>query len=67
MDGFKGVRQTWPALLVAGGSFAVTQFITSNYIGPELPDITSALVCLAATTVFLKFWHPKLSLRVRFG
>jgi lactate permease len=37
----------------------VTQFITSNYIGPELPDITSALVCLAATTVFLKFWHPK--------
>ncbi len=61
MDGFKGVRQTWPAVLVAGGSFAVTQFITSNYIGPELPDITSALVCLAATTVFLKFWHPKLA------
>jgi len=61
MDGFKGVRETWPAVLVAGGSFAVTQFITSNYIGPELPDITSALVCLAATTVFLKFWHPKLA------
>ena len=59
MDGFKGVRQTWPAVLVAGGSFAVTQFFTSNFIGPELPDITSALVCLAATTVFLKFWHPK--------
>jgi lactate permease len=59
MDGFKGVRQTWPAVLVAGGSFAVTQYFTSNHIGPELPDITSALVCLAATTVFLKFWHPK--------
>ncbi len=59
MDGFKGVRETWPALLVAGGSFAVTQFFTSNYIGPELPDITSALVCLVATTVFLKFWHAK--------
>ena len=59
MDGFKGVRQTWPALLVAGGSFAVTQYFTSNHIGPELPDITSALVCLAATTVFLKRWHPK--------
>ena len=59
MDGFKGVRETWPAVLVAGGSFAVTQFFTSNFIGLELPDITSALVCLAATTVFLKFWHPK--------
>src|SRR4030095_3236494 len=59
MDGAKGVRETWPAALVCGGSFAVTQFFTSNHIGPELPDITSALVCLAATTVFLKFWHPK--------
>ena len=58
MDGFKGVRQTWPATLVAGGAFAVTQFFTSNYIGPELPDITSALVCLVATTAFLKLWHP---------
>jgi len=59
MDGFKGVRQTWPVVLVAGGSFAVTQFFTSNFIGPELPDITSALVCLAATTLFLKIWRPK--------
>jgi lactate permease len=59
MDGFKGVRQTWPAVLVAGASFAGTQFVTSNYIGPELPDITSALVCLAVTTFFLKVWHPK--------
>ena len=58
MDGFKGVRQTWPAILVAGGAFAVTQFFTANYIGPQLPDITSALVCLVATTAFLKLWHP---------
>jgi len=58
MDGFKGVRETWPAILVAGGSFAMTQFFTSNYIGPELPDITSALVCLVATTAFLRVWRP---------
>src|SRR6476646_3287193 len=44
MDGFKGVRQTWPAVLVAGASFAITQYFTSNFIGPELPDVTSALV-----------------------
>jgi L-lactate transport len=59
MDGFKGVRETWPAVLVAGGTFAVTQFFTSNFIGPELPDITSALLCLVATTAFLKVWQPK--------
>ncbi|MBL3284153.1 hypothetical protein ELP82_28495, partial [Klebsiella pneumoniae] len=48
MNGFKGIRDTWPAILVAGGSFAVTQFITANYVGPELPDITSALVSLVS-------------------
>ena len=46
MDGFRGIRQTWPAILVAGLSFAITQFFTASYVGPELPDITSALVSL---------------------
>ncbi|MFD2838276.1 lactate permease LctP family transporter [Azotobacter vinelandii] len=59
MDGWKGVRETWPAALVAGSSFAVTQYFTSNYIGPELPDITSALVSIVSLTLFLKVWHPK--------
>jgi len=58
MDGKRGIKETWPAALVAGGSFAVTQYITSNYIGPELPDITSALVSLGALTGFLKVWQP---------
>ncbi|MBP2291517.1 L-lactate permease [Azospirillum rugosum] len=59
MDGWKGIRETWPAILVAGGSFAVTQYLTANFIGPELPDITSALVSLVSITVFLKLWKPK--------
>lgn len=59
MDGFKGVRQTWPALLVAGSSFAITQFITATFLGPELPDITSALVSLVSLALFLKVWQPK--------
>ncbi|MGE7882763.1 L-lactate permease [Bacillus sp. NPDC094077] len=59
MDGFKGVRQTWPALLVAGSSFAITQFITATFLGPELPDITSALVSLVSLSLFLKVWQPK--------
>ena len=59
MDGLRGVKETWPAALVAGLSFAVTQYFTSNFIGPELPDITSALASLIALTLFLKVWQPK--------
>jgi L-lactate transport len=59
MDGMKGVRETWPAVLVAGVSFAVCQFIVSNFVGPELPDVLSALVSLVCTATFLKVWHPK--------
>ncbi|AEI79067.1 glycolate permease GlcA [Cupriavidus necator N-1] len=59
MDGAKGVRETWPAALVCGGCFAVTQYFTSNHIGPELPDITSALVSLVSLAAFLKVWQPR--------
>ncbi|PFK47959.1 L-lactate permease [Bacillus cereus] len=59
MDGFKGIKQTWPALFVAGSSFAITQFITATFLGPELPDITSALVSLICLSLFLKVWQPK--------
>lgn len=58
MDGWRGVRETWPAALVAGASFAITQYLTSNFIGPELPDITSALVSLISLAAFLKVWSP---------
>jgi L-lactate transport len=59
MDGLKGIRQTWPAILVAGGSFALFQYLVSNFMGPELPDILSALASLIFTTLFLKVWKPK--------
>ena len=59
MDGWRGVRETWPAILVTGVTFAVTQYFTSNFIGPELPDITSALVSLISLALFLKVWKPK--------
>ncbi|WP_373753147.1 lactate permease LctP family transporter [Neisseria weixii] len=58
MDGMRGIKQTWPAILVAGVSFAITQFITANFIGPELPDVTSALVSLICLSLFLKKWQP---------
>ncbi|MBD8491971.1 lactate permease LctP family transporter [Pseudomonas syringae] len=59
MDGMRGVKETWPAALVAGASFAITQYLTSNFIGPELPDITSALVSIISLTLFLKVWQPQ--------
>ena len=64
MDGWKGVKEVWPVALVAGGSFAISQYITSNFIGPELPDVTSAIVSIVATTVFLKSWKPKNIMKV---
>jgi lactate permease len=59
MAGFKKAMEIMPAILVTGISFAVTQYLTSNFLGPELPDILSALVSLFALAIFLKFWKPK--------
>ncbi|EMH68135.1 transporter, lactate permease family [Helicobacter pylori HP260BFii] len=59
MDGFKGIKETFPAVFIAAFSFAIAQFLSSNYLGPELPGIISALVSLVATALFLKFWQPK--------
>ncbi|NHB57877.1 L-lactate permease [Acinetobacter sp. 194] len=59
MDGWRGVKETWPAILVGGGSFALAQFLTANYVGPELPDITAAIAALVSLTILLKFWQPK--------
>ncbi|MEN5039397.1 L-lactate permease [Stenotrophomonas sp. TWI1149] len=58
MDGWRGVKETWPAVLVAGGSFAIAQYLTSNFIGPELPDITASLTSLVCLTLFLRRWTP---------
>lgn len=59
MDGWRGVRETWPAVLVGGATFAIVQFLTSNYFGPELPDITAAIATLVVLPLFLRLWQPK--------
>jgi lactate permease len=58
IDGKRGVRQTLPATLVCGISFALAQFVTSNYISIPLTDIVAALVSVAATLLFLRVWQP---------
>ncbi|WP_341302517.1 L-lactate permease [Lysinibacillus sp. FSL H8-0500] len=59
MTGFKKAWEVMPAILVSGISFAVTQYLSSNFLGPELPDVLSALVSLFALAIFMKFWQPK--------
>lgn len=58
MSGWKATMEVLPACLVAGVSFAVFQFLSSNYLGPELPDIIASLAAILALTVFLKSWKP---------
>ena len=65
MAGFKKAMEVMPAILVSGVSFAVTQYVSSNFLGPELPDILSALVSLFALAIFLKFWKPKTIFRFK--
>ena len=56
--GFRGMLGVWPPILVSGGSFAISQFLVSNYSGPLLVDVISALVSIAALSVFLRVWRP---------
>jgi lactate permease len=58
MSGWKGLRGVWPAVLVSGGSFAVVQFLWSNYVGPELVDIIGGLVSLGCLALFCTWWRP---------
>jgi L-lactate permease len=59
LAGFKRMREILPAVLVTGISFAVVQFLVSNFIGPELTDILAALVSMGCLAVLLRYWKPK--------
>ncbi len=58
-SGVRGLRTAWPVALVAGGSFALTQFVISNFVGPELPDVLAALVSLICVIGFVQVWKPR--------
>jgi lactate permease len=57
--GRKAMMEIWPAILVTGLSFAIPQYLVSNFIGPELVDIIAAIVSMVSLIVFLRFWQPK--------
>ena len=57
--GWKGMKDIWPAILVTGVSFAVPQFVISNYINPWIVDIGASLISMGALILFLKVWQPR--------
>jgi len=57
--GFKGMKEVWPAIAVAGVFFAIPQYLVSNYHGPWLTDIIAALCSMACLVLFLRIWKPR--------
>src|SRR6266581_3492355 len=57
--GWRGMMQIWPAILVSGASFAIPQFLISNYINPWIVDIGASLISMGCLVGFLKVWQPR--------
>ena len=57
--GFKGMKEIWPAIIVTGVSFAIPQFLISNFVNPWIVDIGASLISMACLIGFLKIWQPK--------
>jgi lactate permease len=57
--GWRGMKDVWPAILVTAVSFAVPQFVISNYLNPWIVDIGASLISMGALILFLKVWQPK--------
>src|SRR5881227_676481 len=57
--GWRGMTAIWPAILVTGVSFAVPQFVISNFVNPWIVDIGASLISMGALILFLKVWQPR--------
>ncbi|MDB5770058.1 MAG: lactate permease [Burkholderia sp.] len=56
--GFRGMKDIWPAILIAGASFAIPQYLISNFHGPWLVDVGAALISMTCLALFLRVWRP---------
>ncbi len=57
--GWRAMLEIWPAIFVTGFSFALAQFLVSNFHGPWLVDVIAAIISMGSLVVFLKFWKPR--------
>jgi lactate permease len=67
VDGARGIRQAWPAAIVGGVTFAVGQFVCSNYISVELSDIVASLLSAGSIVLLMRVWHPTEPIRGEMG
>ena len=59
VDGKRGLRQVWPPALLCGVTFAVFQYVASNFWSIPLTDIIASLASALAVLAFTRVWHPK--------
>jgi lactate permease len=59
LSGRRGLRGVWPAVLVCGGSFAIVQFLWSNFVGVELVDIAGGVASIGALALLCRVWQPR--------
>jgi lactate permease len=59
VDGRRGLRETWPAAVVCGVTFAIAQYVTSNFISVPLADVVASLVSAAAVVGLVRLWRPR--------
>ena len=59
VDGWRGIRETWPAAVVCGVVFAVAQYATSNFVSVPLADVVASLLSAAAVVAMVRVWHPR--------
>ena len=62
--GFAAMIEIWPAILVAGTTFASAQLLMAFWNGPSLVAIVAAAATIVVLVVFLRFWQPKRTLNV---
>jgi lactate permease len=65
MAGWRGVAGVWPAVLVSGGTFAVVQYLVSNFHGPSLVDVVAGVVSMVSLALLLRVWQP--AVKWRYG
>src|ERR1700674_4626914 len=58
-SGWRGMMQIWPAIVVCGVSFAVPQYLISNFVNPWIVDIGASLICMACLIGFFRIWQPR--------
>ncbi len=58
VDGWRGIRETWPAAVVCGLVFGVAQYATSNFVSVPLADVVASLLSAAAVVALVRVWRP---------